>query len=385
MKKLSQVIAEAQTVLDIQDDAIGYISTGELQKYLTITDKFISDDTKFLINYIISNPDKFKGTKPLEDLFYGPIPKDENLKKCYSIIRKLNTQERLLEIPQFQSKEQFDGIISMQINPDEILLDLKSEKGRNEVAKKYDKLVWKIARTFIGKSSLTLDELHSAGLGGLVYAMNNYGKKTDYSKTDDETRKSKTFFSYASWIIRNGILEAIKNESHIVHISVSQQTKERKETGRNTKSFTISGDESITGDSESGKSRFDTIAGDQFGGDGSRTLDYQDLEHDWEILYKLLDKTFSKPKDKEALEAFYQFHELNGREKMDMQTLEKKLGRRLSYPFYKITNYLLNDPKASVIFKEIRELMAECRNYADQLDNWGEIIQTNTQISTISE
>lgn len=372
MKKLSQVVNEAKAagILNIQDDALGYISTGELQKYLVICDKFISEEAKDIVTWLITNPDykqKFGGGEnPLADFFQKGIPtNDTELKALYSNIGKLKKANRLLEIPVFQNKEQFEGIISKKISPDEVLLDLETEQGRAAVAKKFNNLVWKIARSYMGKSNLTLDELYSGGLEALVYAMNHYGKQSKRNNADNNTIKSVTFMAYASWIIRNGILENIKNFSHTVHIPVSAQNKERKETGRNTRSYSISGDEKVGSDNEgNAKSRFDTLSDTTFGGDGARALDSQDLENDLSRMYDMIKANF--PKD--DYDIWCHFYGVNGYEKMKGIDLEKKYHKRISYLLFKINRFLKEDPKASKLTKEIRELMTECRNYTEQLN-----------------
>lgn len=156
MKTLSQVrrVNEAKS-LDVQEDAIGYIGAGDLKKYLDIANKFISDDTKSIINYIIDNNDKFGAKDSLQNFYSRGIPKDETLKGIYKAIGKLKKSGRLLEIPQFQTKEQFEGIINKTISPDEILLDLQTEAGRNGIVKKYTPMVHKIARQYINKSNVT--------------------------------------------------------------------------------------------------------------------------------------------------------------------------------------------------------------------------------------
>ena len=57
MKKLSQIINEAKKKLDIQDDTINYISTEDLIKYVEIANKFLSVDTKNIINWLIEQYD----------------------------------------------------------------------------------------------------------------------------------------------------------------------------------------------------------------------------------------------------------------------------------------------------------------------------------------
>ena len=229
MKKLSQLF---EAKIDIQDETINFIDKTDLQKYLEIADRFISDDAKTVIKYFIENNDYVKkfgngdSKNALANFYNGPAPKDEKLKEVYKCIGKLNKTNRLLEIPMFQTDEQFEGIINKKVSPDEILLDLNSEKGRNEVVKKYDKLCWKIAREYVGKSTFELDDLYAYALEGLTNAMNWYGKKTKKNNADEEKIKAFTFYSYASRIIRFTIIGAIREESHAVRIPVSQQNKE---------------------------------------------------------------------------------------------------------------------------------------------------------------
>ena len=217
MKNLTERINEAKQKLEIQDDSINFIDKKDLEKYLEVAGKFLSDEAKAVVNWLIENNDEYVkklggGTNALETFYNAGVPKDADLKKLYSNVGKVVKANRLLEIPVFQTDEQFHAIINKEIAPDEIILDLTSEKGRNEVAAKYDKLVWKIARSFNGKSNLTLDELYSAGLEGLTRAMNKYGKKTEYTKSDDENVKSYTFLSFAAFAIRHQILHDIKKD-----------------------------------------------------------------------------------------------------------------------------------------------------------------------------
>ena len=168
MKTLKQLSEAHNQGIDVQEDAVNYLEVGDLKKYLSVADKFISDDAKYVINWLIDNNatymSKFVGDNALQSFYNKGIPKDASLKPLYAAIGKLNKKNRLLEIPVFLSKEQFDGIIDKTINIDDILLDLSTEKGRSAVVEKYNPLVWKIARSFNGKSGLTLDELYSAGL-----------------------------------------------------------------------------------------------------------------------------------------------------------------------------------------------------------------------------
>ena len=370
MKTLKQLSEAHNQGIDVQEDAVNYLEVGDLKKYLSVADKFISDDAKYVINWLIDNNatymSKFVGDNALQSFYNKGIPKDASLKPLYAAIGKLNKKNRLLEIPVFLSKEQFDGIIDKTINIDDILLDLSTEKGRSAVVEKYNPLVWKIARSFNGKSGLTLDELYSAGLEGLTWAMNSYGKKSEKRKkledklgeeiTDMKAIKGTTFLTFAGLMIRASILEAIKNESHTVRIAVSQQNKERKETGRNTKSNSVSGDKAVGHDSEGhGKSLFDYI---DDGENGGRSVDEEDIEKIWRQIYSILDKEF----DQKTMKIFYTANGLRDYEKKKKKDLAKEYNTtpsNITAILWKVKCFILNNAKTKELFLDLRELMAE--------------------------
>jgi DNA-directed RNA polymerase specialized sigma subunit len=139
-----------------------------LEKYLEITDKFISDEAKYVVKYLIDNNDTYMSELSSDDdndenvlasFYNNGVPKQENLKDLYKNIGVLNKRGRLMEIPVFQTKDQFDAIITKTEAPDAIILDLETEAGRNEVAKKYLPLIRKMANQYFGKANLSYDEL----------------------------------------------------------------------------------------------------------------------------------------------------------------------------------------------------------------------------------
>ena len=144
MRKFTQ-ISEAKAVLDIQPNSINYISSKDLESYLTIAGKFIMPETKEIINWLIVNNEtylhdldpKMSADNALASFYDAGIPSKENLKELYKLVGKVVKADRLMEIPVFQTKEQFNAIITKKVSPDEILLDLKTEKGRAAAYTKY--------------------------------------------------------------------------------------------------------------------------------------------------------------------------------------------------------------------------------------------------------
>lgn len=385
MKKLSQIVAEGKE-LSLQDDTMNYASAEKLREYLKVADKFISDEAKLITNWLITNNSTYmKELGSLQKFYAAGKPKDPKMQELYKWIGKLSKANRLIEIPVFQTEEQFNAIIKGTEAPDEILLDLNSEKGRNEVAKKFTPLVWKIARSFNGKSRLSLDELFAVGMEGLTRAMNCYGKSEaetrkngKYKDMDaeeiaelvdqdkDEKRKKYTFLSFAAYNIRIFILEAIKHQSHIVRIPASVQKREKASTGRNTKSNSVSGDEA-TG--EDGKSIFGKIDSKE---DADASLDQQDIQKLWNGIVKMLKAKFT---DKQ-LDIWYSMNGLFGHEKLKGKEIMKKYGMKnpseISNSNWKILNYIQTNKTLKKAFAELYSLYKECLNDEDRRNNEGQ-------------
>ncbi len=372
MKKLSQIITEAKKKLDIQDDTINYISTPELQKYMEIADKFLSEDSKNVISWLIDHPNYVEdlasknANNALATFYDNGIPTTPMMRELYRWVGNVVKNNRLLEIPVFQTKEQFNAIISKSVSPDEVIIDLSSERGRNEVAKKYDALVWKIARSYIGKSNFTLDDLHAIGYIGLVEAMNSYGKKTDRTKADDEHMVGFTFKSYAGYRIRIAILARIMDEGHVVRIPRSQQARERKEKGYNTRNTSISVETPVGKDKEGNTKRLlDKISDYERGG---KSLEDADNERLWAEIDNKLRKKF----DDRTLEIFYSWFGLFGYEKLSGKEIMAKYGFKnpsnINANNYKVMKYMKDDPEMLDALKELYEFTTE-RQHDDDIED----------------
>lgn len=364
MKTISQILNES---IQYPEDSINKISTTELKDYYAVTKKFLSDDGKAVVEWLIRHP-KYatelgrRSKHVLGDFMNRPAPEDEEQRELWKNLRKLNKESRLLEVPNFLSKEQFDDILNREISLDEIVLDLKSEKGRNAVVRKYTPLVHHICRQWVGKSNLDYDELVGQGMLGLTYAMNNYGK---YNGNDDEDnnkkRKSYTFKSYAAYRIQIEIKEGIKHYSHTVRVADSEQARERKVKGFNTKSHTISGDAPVGGPDKDGntKSRFDTM---DLGETPDLNLNKKDEDELWSKINDILLKKFSK----KELDIFYHGEGLWDHEKIAKKDLAKKYkmnSSNISYYIFKIKQFLLTNKECKEIFADLNELYAEDRQY----------------------
>ena len=379
MKKFTQFIAEAKQKLEIQDESINKISPEKLEKYLEIAKKFLSEEAKNIVNYLIDHPkyvEELAGPNAenaLATFYNNGIPKTPALKELYSWVGKVVKANRLLEIPVFQTEEQFEAILDKKVSPDEIILDLSTERGRNEIAKKYDALVWKVARDFIGVSNFDLEELHAIGLEGLVDAMNTYGKKSAKSEASDEKVKGYTFLSWASYRIRIYILENIKDKGHLVRIPRSQQSKERKEKGHNTKTNHISVETPVGKDKDGNtKTLLDKVGDFERAG---KSLEEEDNQRLW----KAIDKRLREKFDEKTIDIFYSWFGLYGHEKLTGKELMKKYGFKnqsnINAITYKVMAYMKTDDRMLDALKELYEFTTERRHDDDVEDRDNEPVR----------
>lgn len=373
MKKFSQ-LSKGKT-LDVQDNCINQIGAEDLKKYVEMNKSFLSSDTQKIIRYMIShNTDYVKilggenSTNCIKDFYSRPRPKEAELAEIYDAIKKVNDSHRLLEIPTLQTAEQFNDIINGKISPDMIILDLKTEAGRNAAVKQYEKLIEKIVHQWIGKVNMDEKEIRSAAYEGFTFAMNEYGKKRKDKMTEDELEavRSYTFGQFAAYMMRFAITGDANNTSRLVRIPISAISKERKEKGAIAKKNTISGDKK-NGDDENSKSLFDYI-GDNDADAGDRSLDQQDLDKLWAEVYAILEKEF----DKKVIESWYSFLGLNGREKLKNKEIAERIGcqpSNVTYYINTVNNFIKNNPRVMKKFAEIYELMKECLHEREHDDD----------------
>lgn len=380
MRRLSQ-IDEAQRVLEIQDNTVANLTAAQVKKYLEVASKFISDDAKYVCQWLIDNNSKYSkdfstgGQNPMADFYAQGVPNDSSLSQLYKALGTLNRNGRLLEVPVFLTKQQYDDICSKKISPDEILLDLVTDRGRNEVAKKFTPLVYKIARSWVGKADLTLDELVSAGFNGLTYAMNTYGKKSNKAaKKEKETGiefdmaklKSYTFLSYASQMIRTHILGEVQ-DSKLVRIPLSQQHKEKEEQGYIAKSNTVSGDQAIGKNKDGeGQTLFDIIGGVENPG---LNVDRQEIDKLWAQITKTLEDKFGE----KTMDIFYNYFGWGGRKQLTGKEMAAKYGYKspasITTEVVKVINFIKKDPQMYSKFVDIYELIREHREDVDEYDD----------------
>lgn len=366
MKKITE---SKKVNFEVQSNTINYISVPDLKKYLEVAGKFISEETQDIVNWLIVNNDSYISELSTDDdenalagFYKAGIPSKENLKELYKLIGTVIKTGRTLEIPVFQTKEQFNSIINKQSAPDEIILDLKSERGRAAVVKKYEALVHKIARQWVGKISLTYEDLVGCCYEGLTYAMNNYGKKNKKSKADDDAVKSYTFGQFAAYCMLNQIKGNGVNDSHLVRIPTSQQKKERDEKGHNTKNLSVSGDKAVGHDDEGGKTIFDFIGSSN---DAENDVNAEDRKKLWDNVWKILSKEF----DEKILDVWCSYWGIFDHKKLMNKEIAKKYNvanSNITYYCQKVNFFIKKNKKILDMFSELYDLVKESINEKDR-------------------
>ena len=385
--KTFREITEAKTnTFDLQEDTVNYLSQKQLTDYRDITNKFLMQETRNIIEFLIENnasyiselPGADKDENALAGFYKSKMPKQEKYQQLWRDIHAVVSAGRTLEIPVFQTRDQFDAVINHKASLDEIVIDLTSEKSRNEIVEKYKPLIWKMVNSWNKKCTLSIDELYSAALEGMTWAMNYYGKgkggkvqqrrestlsQEELDELSKKMHSSMTFGQYAAYKIRVAILEAIKNESRTVRVAVSAQQREYKKNGSIKTNNTVSGNKTVSTDKDgNGKTMFDFIGSAE---DASRELDNQDLQKLWEDIFKKLEQTF----DKKIMDVWYSYNGLNGYEKMKNKEIAKKykvVPSNISYYLNKVNNFIRTDKKLYSMISDVYELMRECLHDRDE-------------------
>ena len=385
MKKITSILESKGQKINVGSESISFIDKDDLKKYLNIAKNCLSVEAVAVIDYLIKNNDTYMSLSddsenPLEGFYNNGLAKAEN-KELWKQIDTVVKSGRLLEIPIFQKKNEFNDIIAKKIPADYVILQLNTEKGRNEVPKQYNNLIYKIIGQWQGKSTFGMDDLKSMAYEGIIYAMNTYGKKSSKTKGEDVTKL--TFCQYAGWCIRNSILENIKHLSHVVRIPTSQQQKEKESTGKNRKSNSVSGDKVVGHGDDGNKTLFDFM-GMTTGTE--RGVDDADVRALWDKIYDLIEKEF----DKKTIDIFYAFNGLKHYEgkQIPNKDLAKKYGckpSQITYYCYRVKEFMAKNKQIKNLLIEVRDLMNECQAEIDRETNDGPIYIYTMEKNTLDE
>lgn len=389
MKKFSNIVEEISRVTSFDSTAI---MQRELSEYTRKMKSKLPKDLQVIMillnKYGITAKEAVESIAALSKSEYKIFAAEHNMEEAdVKMLQKLleKNDAKLRMLPMFQTDAEREAILAGKLAMDDMTMDLESEVGRTAVVKQYMPLVIKIAKQFVGKSNLDFKELYSAGMLGLTLAMNSYRKpkELDNAKKSDEIssefakdaekeqKKTTSFLTWASYMIRAYILEDIKNVSRTVRVPVSVQsaeykdTKEKTGTGSITKSNTVSTDDLFARstskkDNDGGKTILDlnphlnTNPDEYLGGADSNRL--------WKHVYELIEKRF-KQRD---VRIFYRFLGLNGFEKMKNSEISKREGisaSNVTFIVKSIIDYLKTDKLAMSFLEEIYDRMVSNESF----------------------
>lgn len=277
---------------------------------------------------------------------------EESLENFWKLIKGLKSKIKLL--PQYQSHAERESIQLGKLSMDDLTIDLDSSAGRNAATKMYMPMIYKIVSQYVGKSSLSRQDLISAALQGFTDAMNNW------KKGNDPDAKKVVFKTYAAYRVQQQILNDMNEFSHTL-------------SGTNWYAVKNHGD------------KLDGISIDSFGrnDDGEYAQDHlamlgvddkpagRDEEKLMSNLYRLIENNF-KQRD---VDVFYRYFGLKGYKREKSKDIAKSMGMSegniRNSIINKMISFLKKDKRAMDILMDIQDiynesLMVELMDYSKE-------------------
>ena len=267
--------------------------------------------------WIISKNPELLDREKVEYLIKGKnvckIVSADDVKAFIAYAKRVGDEIKLL--PQLLSAYQREAVIAKKIDPNDLTLDLETERGRNAIAKKYIPLIEKLVKQFEGKSALSKEEIRSAAMTGLVNAMNDYKNPEEMEKAGKEGNLS--FTSYAAYRIKQQILKDIDNFSRDVKISKYYQGKLKDEGEDTNREFSI---DALFANDDDDKAmsvdRFFQLS------DEDNSLEMREKEEMYAKLFKRIESKFSS---RDCI-VLYKVWGVNGYNKEKVKDIAKELG-----------------------------------------------------------
>ena len=275
-------------------------------------------------------------------------------------LKKLGLEKNLL--PMFMDQETRQDYMNGDKENEDIMLDLISEKGRAAIVKQYTPLINKIVNQYVGKTSLDKSELLSAAFEGLVCAMNEYRKPSKEieaqndieDKEEAKKKKRSSFLTYASYRMKQKILDDINNYSRTVRIPGSTMNRHKDDEEWQNMGKTTSIDVTFAGSEEEGKLTLaDRLAELQIGPEDLK-LDGEDAANaaTAEKIYNMIENKFNQ----KHCTVFYKTFGLKGYTMMRPSEVAKEMGlsnANVSMINKRIATFLKTTPGAQPLLKSL--------------------------------
>ena len=342
MRNFTQYINEAHKKFESQ-----VLTSKDIADYLKAVSKTIDRDTQSLLFLIqkhsLFSTDQIEEIRALSknDLKKASerlsIP-ESDLEDLWMILSVMKDNE-LRVLPQYLSAQEREGVLQKKLRVSDLTIDLESDKGKREVIKMYTPLIYKIVNQYLSKSRLTKAELISAALTGFNDAINDW---------DPNNEKQVSFKTYASYRVRQQILNDINEYSHTLSGTnwYAAQKAKKGEVKLDASSL-----DSFMGDDED-------WSNDHLAELGVEDRDKDDSAH-WKKVFKAIEDKF-KVRD---VDIFYRYFGLNGRKKEKSKDIAKSYGMSegniRNSVINKILAFLRTDKELLSILQDIQDIYNE--------------------------
>lgn len=306
------------------------IGAEEFKKYKEAIEKTNRSKDFLKAMWIISQYPELLENDKLKNLLNGKhtdiVTVPENIiKDLQKISKKIGDEAKLF--PEFLTAAQRDAVIQKKIDPNDLTLDLESQKGRDAIVKRYAPLIEKLVYEFYKTGCpLSKEELRSAALLGLTDAMNTYKNPAELAKMSGEGKtKNTSFTSYAAYKIKFQILGDIEDYGRTVKFSNYRRDQFRKENGEEAnlpKEFSIDSFNAFNRDGE--PIPFDVFFGLDVAGDNDieSSVDRKLKKDMYDKIFKRMESKFSS----RDCTIFYKTWGLNGYKREKTKDVAKDTG-----------------------------------------------------------
>lgn len=334
-----------EILLEAKSDINNSLTKDELKYYIDKTSKIlpvvVKDVLYIIYKYNILDGDVLKniidsnksGLKNIANKLSIP---EESIEDLWKILKDLKSNIKLL--PHFMTSQERDSLIMSKVKIDDIVIDLSTASGRNDVIKKYMPIAHKIVNQYVGKSKLSRNELMSAAMMAFVNAMNDWDRS-----------KGQLFKTYLSYRIQQQILNDIDKFGHTLSSTNWYATKKY---GNLLNAISIDG---MSRD-EDGELKQDRLA--SLGIEDEEPID-RDEEKQWKQIFSILERKF-KQRD---IDIFYRYFGLAGYKREKSKDIAKSYGMSegniRNSVINKILAFLRTDKNALELLSNLQSLYNE--------------------------
>lgn len=341
MKTFSDIVNEARnintTVSKVDFDSYSGKLKGSIPSGMAIAMNLLND---YGINDVSKVDELIKANKTqllkLSDIYQVGT---QELSDLQGLLKSNKQYLRIL--PMYHSETAIKAVQAGTLTADDLLIDMSTPKGRNEVAKKYMPVVYKIVNQMTGKSRLSRSDLLSAALD--IFA----NKMQKWDVDGDKNNKVVSFKTYITYILRFNLANEMGRTGHTLSGTNSSAWKNHGAAALDA--FSLDG----LGRNADGELRQDHLAAL-----GTEDEMDPDEKSTWEDLYKELNKKFSQ----RDCDIFYSFFGLNGHKQEKNKDISGRYGvsrGAISQTITKIVTWLQKNPKSIKILHDLAELYNE--------------------------